>query len=176
MTTWAVLATGESMSQALADSVRGKCKVAAVSDAIKLAPWADILVSADGAWWRHNKPEFEGPKYTLAKVPDTEIVEDVPMGTNSGLVALRKVVSLGATRVLLLGIDLHGTHYFGPHTGGLKNTSPQRMEVFRKQFESYKPKGVEILNCSAISHLTAYPKANLEQVLEGMAEPASPNS
>lgn len=165
MTTWAVLATGESMSQALADSVRGKCKVAAVSDAIKLAPWADILVSADGAWWRHNKPAFDGPKYTLAKVPDTEIVEDVPMGTNSGLVALRKVVSLGATRVLLLGIDLHGTHYFGPHIGGLKNTSPQRMEVFKQQFASYKPRGVEIWNCSLESSLKAYPKANLEDVL-----------
>lgn len=165
MTTWAVLATGQSMSQAVADSVRGKCKVAAVSDAIKLAPWADILVSADGAWWRHNKPEFEGPKYTLAKVPDTEIVEDVPMGTNSGLVALRKVVSLGATRVLLLGIDLHGTHYFGPHTGGLKNTSPQRMEVFRKQFESYKPRGVDIVNLSKNSKLLCYRFGTLEEEL-----------
>lgn len=167
MTTWAVLATGESMSQALADSVRGKCKVAAVSDAIKLAPWADILVSADGAWWRHNKPEFDGPKYTLARIPDVETIEGIPMGTNSGLVTLMKVVELGATRVFLFGIDLHGTHFFGPHVGGLKNTSPQRMEVFRKQFESYKPKGVEILNCSATSHLTAYPKANLEDVLYG---------
>lgn len=176
MATWAVLATGQSMSQEIADSVRGKCKVAAVSDAIELAPWADCLVSADGSWWRHKKPEFAGPKYTLATVPDTERVVDTPMGTNSGLLALRVAVMLGATRVLLLGIDLHGTHYFGPHTGALKNTTPQRMETFKQQFASYKPRNVEIWNCSPSSHLMAYPKANLEQVLEGMAEPAAPCS
>lgn len=169
MNVWCVLATGQSMNQGIADSVRGKCKVAAVSDAYELAPWADCLVSSDGPWWKRKNPDFHGPKYTLSKTPNAEMVEGVPMGTNSGLLALRVAVMLGATRVLLLGVDLHGTHYFGPHVGGLKNTSPQRMEAFKQQFASYRPKGVEILNCSIGSKLMAYPKASLEKVLEGMA-------
>lgn len=62
---YAVLASGESMNQALADSVRGKCKVLAVSDTYLLAPWADGLVSADAGWWRNKSPQFDGKKYTM---------------------------------------------------------------------------------------------------------------
>lgn len=67
---FAVLASGESMNQALADSVRGKCKVIAVSDTWRLAPWADALVSSDAGWWRHKTPKFDGPKYTLGTFPE----------------------------------------------------------------------------------------------------------
>lgn len=166
---FAVLATGPTMSQAVADSVRGKCKVIAVSDAYELAPWADAMVSADAAWWREKKPVFDGPRYTLAYVPDTEKVRDSIMGTNSGLLGLQVAVMMGAKRVILLGIDLHGTHYFGPHKT-LKNTKPHRMAQFHKQFANYKPRGVEIINCSPDSRLECYPKARLEDVLASMAE------
>lgn len=109
----AVLATGPSMSQAVADSVRGKCKVIAVSDAYLLAPWADILVSSDRAWWRHHKPEFLGRRYSVVDVPGADKLEGVHSGLNSGLVAVMAAVQFGATRVLLLGFDMGGTHFFG---------------------------------------------------------------
>lgn len=59
-----ILATGPSMSQAVADSARGFGTVIAVSDAYRLAPWADCLVSADTAWWKHHNPDFAGPKFS----------------------------------------------------------------------------------------------------------------
>lgn len=173
MTTFAILATGPSMSQAIADSVRGRCKVIAVSDAIEFAPWCDCLVSADGPWWREKAPEYDGARYTMANFPGIERVTDLPMGSNSGLLAIHVAVKMGATKVLLLGIDLHGTHFFGPHTGRLKNTTAARVATFHKQFANYKPRGVQIFNCNPDSHLKCYPMARLEDHLESMVEPAA---
>lgn len=172
----AVLASGPSMSQAVADSVRGRCKVVAVSDAWRLAPWADALASTDAYWWRHASPEFAGAKYAIGKAEGIERLEHLSTQTNSGLLGIIVAVEkLGATKVLVLGVDLHGTHFFGPHTGKLRNTSPSRMREFHHQFASYRPKGVEIYNCNPASKLKCYPMARLEDHLEGMAEPAAPD-
>lgn len=170
----AVLASGPSMSQAVADSVRGRCKVVAVSDTWELAPWADALVSADANWWREKKPTFDGQKFTLGTVHDVEKLRDIPMGSNSGLLGIHVAVTkLLGMKILVLGVDLHGTHYFGPHTGKLKNTPPRRLAEFHRQFANYRPRGVQIFNCNPDSRLTCYPMARLEDHLEGMAEPAA---
>lgn len=172
MTTWCVLATGPSMSQAVADAVHGRCKVAAVSDSIRLAPWADVLVSADRAWWdlHGEQLDFAGPRYGV--MPDFQQIKGVerfkaPSGTNSGLLAVLVAVSLGATKVLICGVDLHspGDHFFGRHPEGLKSTPAKRLEVFKDQFARYRPKGVEIVNCSPGSALKAYPMGRLEDHL-----------
>lgn len=170
--TWAILATGPSMSQAVADSVRGRCKVAAVSDCYKLAPWADMLVSTDAAWWRAH-PEalnFAGEKFSMA--PDWKPVEGVMRaetnfgtGTNSGLLACDIAVRKGAKRLLLCGFDMGGSHFFGPHPVGLKNTTPERFESFKRQFGYFRPRGVEILNVTPGSALNCYKRGSLEDCL-----------
>lgn len=166
---FAVLATGPSMSQAVADQVKG-LKVVAVSDAYKLAPWADALASTDGRWWNHHKDalSFKGLKFTAA--PDFRPVKGVEKfptdsHTNSGLLGLMVAVHMGATEVLLLGFDLRGTHFFGRHPEPLKNTTEQRFEAFKKQFERYRPKGVSIFNCTHGSALNCYPKRDLADCL-----------
>lgn len=169
MTTWAVLATGPSMSQEVADSVRGLPTVA-VSNAYELAPWADVLVSSDRSWWTHNPSakDFAGEKFCgLCIEPPTGVEKfaGAMTGSNSGLLALQVAVSKGATRVLLFGVDLGGSHYFGEHPSPLKNTRPERYAVFQKQFAGYQPKGVEILNCSPESALKAYPFADAAEYL-----------
>ncbi len=83
-----ILATGPSMSTGVADSVRGFGKVIAVSDAYRLAPWADVLVSADSAWWYHHKPEFEGRKFSAANMERIERIEGIHGGVNSGALAV----------------------------------------------------------------------------------------
>lgn len=172
MTTWAVLATGPSMSQAVADSLRGRCEVVAVSDSYKLAPWADALVSSDRAWWDAHPEalEFEGSKFGC--MPEFQALPEVARfaaqsGTNSGLLGLMVAASLGATKVLLCGMDMHspGGHFFGNHPANLKSTTAQRMEVFKKQFARYQPKGVDIVNCTPGSALMAYRVGNLEEEL-----------
>ena len=168
----AILATGPSMSQAVADCVRGRCQVIAVSDAYRLAPWADVLVSSDSAWWRHHNPEFAGRKLSGVPVKDIEQVEGNMSGSNTGLIAIKVAVSMGAKRILLLGYDMGGTHFFGSHPSPLKNTTPSRFEVFKKQFAGYKPRGVEIINCTPGSALACYPHMTLEAALAGLAQPS----
>lgn len=162
MTTFAVLATGPSMTAEIAASVQGRCGVVAVSDSFRLAPWADALVSTDGKWWQHHPDaaNFAGEKFTGA--PDfvtlDASIQRLSFGTNinSGLLAMHAAVKLGATRLLLLGFDMHGSHYFGPHPAPLKNTSADRFEAFQEQFKRFKPRGVEIVNCTVGSKLRAY--------------------
>lgn len=91
--------------------------------------------------------------------------------TNSGLLGVKVAVLMGATTVLLCGFDLHspGEHFFGRHGGSLRSTTAQRMEAFKRQFERYQPRGVEIINCTPGSALRVYPTASLNACL---AEPA----
>jgi hypothetical protein len=167
VTTFAVLATGPSMSETVARSVMLRCNVVAVSDAYRLAPWADALASCDAAWWRNNPDamQFAGRKFTLAPdyqgMPELERITGLASGTNSGLFALHVAVKLGATRILMLGFDMRGSHYFGPHQKPLKNTTADRYRVFQEQFARFKPRGVKILNCTPGSALTAYPSEDL---------------
>lgn len=167
-----VMATGPSLSQDAVDSIRGKCKAIVVSDAYRLAPWADALVSADAAWWKAHPEAFKftGSKFGL--IHDFQKVHGVEpfgaaSGTNSGLLGLMVAAHLGAKKILLLGFDLHspGDHFFGKHPAPLKSTPPSRMEVFKKQFSQYKPKGVEIINCTPGSALECYPRGMIENCL-----------
>lgn len=169
---FAVLATGPSLTQAVVDSVRDRCKVVAVSDAYRLAPWADALASTDGKWWKANPEalEFAGQKFTAAPsfVP-LEDVERMPVdtATNSGLLGLMVAVKLGATRVLLCGLDLHspGAHFFGRHPSPLRSSEQRHLDMHKRQFAQYRPRGVEILNCTPGSALDVYPMADLNACL-----------
>ena len=178
MTTWAVLATGPSMSQAQADAACAFPCVA-VSDAYRLAPWAEALASVDAAWWSAHPAAIDHPgrkfstHLSFQKCP--EGVERMPhvTGENSGLFGCKVAVHLGATRLILLGFDMGGSHFFGSHPAPLKNTKPERFEVFKRQFAGYKPRGVEILNATAGSALTCFPTTTLEKELARSMQPAS---
>jgi hypothetical protein len=135
-----------------------------------------VLVSQDRAWWMAHPDalKFEGRKWSGA--PDASPVEGVPRftdtqsGQNSGLLGIKAAVHLGATKVLLAGFDMHGTHFFGPHPKPLKNTQPLRFQAFMRQFDGYRPRGVEIINCTPRSALTCYPTGDLLALL---AEPSA---
>lgn len=168
MSTFAILATGSSMSQQVADSVKGRCKVIAVSDAFRLAPWADALVSSDPQWWHANKDSFDfaGGKYRSKRREAAPGIQEVasPSGSNSGLLALIVAEMLGATKVLLLGYDMGGTHFFGPHTKGLMNTTASRFETFKKQFARWKT-DMDVVNCTPGSALHCYRFGAVEREL-----------
>lgn len=167
--TFAVLATGPSMTQAVADRVRGKCRVVAVSDAYQLAPWADALVSQDRKWWDHHPEalQFAGRKFSTNRIPGVEqvAIRILQTGTNSGLVAMEIARLLGAKRLLLLGFDLQGSHYFGPHPAPLRNTSEARFVQMLRQFSRWDQGRVEVINCTPGSRLKRFPMANLEDVI-----------
>lgn len=165
----AVVCTGQSVTQADVDYLRGKCKVVVVSDAYKLAPWADAMVSHDKAWWiAHSECDFAGPRYCgyFQDLPGAHKTQRFyPAGGNSGCMGLLVAQRLfSPTKILLLGADLHGTHYFGPHTRDLlRNTNKTQFETMKRQYAALRK--LPIVNCSQISTLTCFPKANLREVL-----------
>lgn len=154
----AVLATGPSMSQAVADSVRGRCRAVVVSDAWRLAPWADALVSGDAAWWRAHPDAltFAGRRFAAVEVPGVEIVPG-QSGINSGLIAVKVAFTyLKARTVRLYGFDMHGDHFFGRHPEPLNNPGERQFMNFRNQFARYRAPG-RIINCTPGSALTCFP-------------------
>lgn len=144
--------------------------VIAVSDAYKRVS-ADALVSQDPAWWKRypEAMEFAGRKFSTNEIPGVERVTNsgaITTGTNSGLLACFVAQrEFGATRILLLGIDLHGSHYFGPHPPELKNTTAARFLVFQRQFRQWSHSGIEVINCAPGSALDCFPRGELDACL-----------
>jgi hypothetical protein len=174
MTTCVVLATGASLTLeqvAHVKTVHGeqRCKAVAVSNAYQLAPWADAMVANDMKWWRQH-PEalkFAGRRFCGSDFKGTERLPPHPMfptGSNSGLQGMRVALMLGAARIILLGIDMKGTHYFGKHPPALKNSSPADFQRMLIQFKRWKS-DVEVINCSPGSALTLFKAASLLDVL-----------
>ncbi len=159
------------MSQAVADSVRHlRCVV--VNDAFRLAPWAEALAAQDPDWWYENPDafEFKGGRYSSVAFRSVYAIgytEGISQESPSGLLGLHVAIALGAKRVLLLGFDMHGGHYFGPHKWPLSNTPPARFEWFKAAFGAYPLRGVEVLNCTPGSALTCFPMVDLADALAG---------
>ncbi len=167
MSDWVIIATGQSLAIEDVEYIKGRAKCVAVSNAWKLAPWADALFSYDPAWWLANPDalEFQGPRLCGKFCVGTARfrIPGMPQGCNSGLAAMFFAREQGATRILLLGFDMHGTHYFGPHPKGLKNTPPHYFKVHLRQFTSFA--GVEVINCTQGSALERYPFKPLREAL-----------
>lgn len=168
MSTFAILASGPSMSAALAERIRASgVRRIVVNSTYLLAPDADVLVANDASWWNAH-PEalkFGGAKYSTARVgPDVRQIQrkdDIACDTNSALLGLHVAVVRGASLVLIFGVDLHGEHWHGPHQK-TANPTPQRLKAFAKQFHAYAlrriPNGVKVINCSPESELDVFPK------------------
>lgn len=177
---WFVLAPGPSMSADLAERVRGNGYVCVVNNVYQLAPWADVLVANDVSWWLGHKDahRFQGRKFSTNRINGVEIALPNTFRTsqNSGCLALDVVRNLGATEVVMLGFDMHGTHFFGTYTNGCRNTSPARRRVHFHQFEEWRRRNPElrVVNCTEGSALTCFPMARIEDELakrQGSGDP-----
>lgn len=163
---FAVLCTGPSMSQAVADSVAG-LQVVAVNNAYLLAPWAEALAASDLKWWLQypDAMKFAGRRFSTARIAHVERVEGVRSSTCSGVLALHVAALLGARRVLLLGVDMRGGHYFGEYRKPLRNADPARHAEHAAQFEKFArahPE-LEVLNGTSDSALKCFPNATVDE-------------
>jgi len=90
-------------------------------------------------------------------------------GGNSGFQAMNLAVKQGATRLLLLGFDFRGAHWFGQHPAGLGNPSDSTMQRWVACMETaakqLSDRGVEVVNCSRDSALTCFPRRNIRACL-----------
>jgi hypothetical protein len=174
MTTIVVIATGQSLSAEQVDLVHGnvlagRCHAIAISNAYNLAPWASALVSNDRNWWLNNPKalRFAGRRFCSGRLPGVETLPfDVHFGSgvNSGLQGMRVARDVfKATLLVLLGFDMHGTHYFGKHPAPLQNTSASRFAAHIAQFRKWK--GCDVVNCTPASALKQFRVSTLEHEL-----------
>lgn len=174
-----VLASGQSLTAEQVDLVRGARdrglidSVITVSNVgLDLAPWADALVSHDEKWWAHHTHSnmFEGRKFCRTHWPNVEVFIPNPSnGCNSGYMAMQVARDIyKAEKIVLLGFDMHGTHYFGEHKTGLTNTGEAGFNRHIKQFEGWH--GCEVVNCTPNSALKKFPFMELEKVLHSLNE------
>lgn len=147
--TCAVLASGSSMTQEVADTVRAAgIRAIAVNTTFQLAPWADLLYAADETWWKvwwrnreGNASDFPGLKVMCtplamptmcAPFPGIRVLKstgrdgfdedpaNVRTGGNSGYQAIHVATHAGCSRILLCGFDMHGGHWHGRHPEPLR--------------------------------------------------------
>lgn len=152
------------MSQDVADSVR-HLHVIAVNKTFELAPWADALAANDHAFWR-TYPEakrFAGEKYSASAIPGVTKVPAANPCWGSGCLALEVAKQRGATRILLLGMDFGGGHYFGDYVGACKRATLPKWAMHRNQLIRWAKvnKKIEVLNCTPGSALDVFEKASL---------------
>lgn len=168
---WAVLASGQSLTDYQVEHVRqarskGVLKgfIAVSNVGLDLAPDADALVSHDGMWWARTPQaiEFKGDKYCRNQRPKLKMfIPIIENGCNSGLMAMDIAHRVyRASKIVLLGFDMHGTHYFGPHPEGLKNSTNLQFERHIQQFKHWK--GCAIVNCTPNSALKQFPYMDLK--------------
>lgn len=178
------LGNGSSLTSEDVDYCRGKARVIAINDTVRLAPWADVLYSSDLFWFRKHRgvPSFTGLKYTLDCVdvrPEWRInrlrgtkdsgleldPSELRLGRNSGHAAVNLAVHLGASRILLLGFDMQGGRWFET----ARNQKTTKFNTFRGHFSSLiKPLGelgISLINCSRNTALTCVPRQKLEDAL-----------
>lgn len=92
-------------------------------------------------------------------------------GQNSGGAAVNLAVHLGARRIVLLGYDMGDVtgkkHFFGAHPPALNapHNFPQWRAAFDTMAAPLRDAGVEVLNCTRTTSLTAFPCVPLEEAL-----------
>jgi hypothetical protein len=179
------LGTGPSLTTEDVEAVRGRAKVIAINNAHVLAPWADVLYACDYKWWSWHKgvPGFTGPKYALD--PRARVFAGVQVlrksgqggidtdptslrtGSNSGYQAIGLAIHFGATRILLLGYDMRGEHFFGKHPDGSAPPFALCLSKFATLVEPLQKLGVTVINCSRKTAIpeTVFPRMPLGEAL-----------
>lgn len=187
----AVLASGPSMSQAVADAVHiAGIPAIAINTTHRLAPWAWMLYAADTEWWQHptnrDAQAFKGLRVTCSGQAIKGVHRIMHSGVegfstdqacvhthgNSGAQAMQIAVKTGAARVLLLGMDMHGGHWHGEHPPGLRSTVQELYSKWARRTELAAPAilatGVDVVNCTPGSALKCFRMSTLDQELKSL--------
>lgn len=194
-----LLAGGQSLTVAQCDAVsqwRGAGpmrRCIAINTTYQRALWADVLYACDLEWWElyANKvgigewPRFDGDRWTqderAAKRFGIRYVKSqaapglgrrpglIHQGGNGGYQAMNLAYQAGASRLVLLGFDMHGGHWHGQHPRPLSNPPPYLFATWLKAFiqlaTDLQEEGVQVVNCTPGTALHCFPKADLEEAL-----------
>ncbi len=183
-----LLASGPSLCQDDVTLCQGRAQVIAVKDAIQLAPWADGLYGCDASFWARHQglPAFLGFKYsidpraarwaTVLQNTGERGLETDPTGLRTGrnsmYQALNLAVHLGASRILLLGLDMGHSpcspkYFFGNRPSDQQQCSPwaSMLALWPTLVAPLAALGVTVINCSRITAVTCFPRLPLAEAL-----------
>jgi hypothetical protein len=94
----------------------------------------------------------------------------VASGANGGYQMLNLVAQLGATGIALIGCDLHGEHWHGRHPPPCTNPMERYFVRWRLAFDNaathLAERGSDVVNCSPVSTLKAYPVLTVDEMIE----------
>ena len=175
------IASGPSLTAADCELVRQAALPAIVTNtSVRLAPWAEVLMGFDGAWWSKHAAElqdFKGQRVSCSNIAaklGAQNLQDV-LGFrgfgNSGTAAISLAVLGRAARVVLLGFDCQHTggqtHWHGDHPPGLGNAKGVALwpAKFDKAAQYAAKHGVAVVNASRATALTCFPRVALEDEL-----------
>lgn len=187
-----VIGSGHSFTAAQARAIAiarnrpgSKYRVIAVNDAIFPAWYADWLHAGDTKWWNwhiQHVHTFQGIKTTLA--------EDIPRrwvsgylkntgregfdpdpsccktGASSVYQAMHIAIHTGVSRIILVGVDQHGDHYFGKHPDGIRTDyAGQMLPNYPTLIPALEECGVIVENATPGSALDTFPRIEFEKAL-----------
>lgn len=170
-----------------AEAVRGAGVVLAINNTVALAPFVDVLYSADFEWWRRCAPAwFAGRRVGLAHDALPAGVEGIEhraaaglgrdrvhTGNNSGYQAINFAFLQGARRIVLLGYDMQHSggrrHWHADHPVPLGNFGPGMPELCRPKFaglaRDLREEGIEVINASRATALDCFNRQPLAEIL-----------
>ncbi len=173
-----------------------RCRVIVVNDAVFLAWWADWLHACDHKWWqwhRETAPKFPGIRTTCSEqvleswahflIPEpgnkddgfrggfAEAQDTVATGGNGGYQSIQIAAKAGATKIILLGLDMQAPasgepHYHGDHPDRIRSDYANTMlPYFSSLAEALEHRDVEVINCSPGSAIDCFERGKIEDIL-----------
>jgi hypothetical protein len=193
-----VIASGPSAPATVARIERRPTSIA-INRSYELAPWADALYAVDRNFWvgyplafRFAGLKIAGPHacdkfpilqrvniawssdHSATLVPCRGPIGTLGSGLNSGFQAVNLAAQLGAARIALVGFDFRPRHWHPDHDRPCRNPQPESVSEWARILDDaapiYRAWGVDIVNCSPISTLTAYRRADIREALEELAD------
>lgn len=186
---WIVAAPGPSLTPEIAEACRG-FSVIAVNDAYKLLPFAQHLYGADQAWWeqRDGAREFSGERWTVRtkglnnegcirryglNAVQGERGEGfnlrpgrIHLGRNGGFQAVNLAIKFGGDFIIMVGFDMTGTHFFGPHKEPLRQKAYYQSWIDQfNRASKLLPNDIRIVNATPGSALKCFPIMTIEEAL-----------
>ncbi len=183
-----VLASGPSLCAEDVNACQGQ-HVIAIKDAIRLAPWCDMLYGSgadQSRWWDVNGAAVTVPgrlQYSLDRKAErwTQVLRwdnrpglsdepDSLRGNNSLAQAIGLAVHLGVSRIVILGADMgHSPHsqkyFFGNRPVNGRSPFGQFLLCLQQMVEPLKARGISVVNATHGGSLECFPRQSLREAL-----------
>lgn len=187
-------ASFDAQQQAIAIKLRKHGRWIAVKQSVEFIPDADVMIvgnKEDSHVLKRHYKMYTGPRLVARswypRMPErtlylrrhkstkTDQGERMPLsksphhlaGRDVGASAVNLAYLFGATRIIVIGMDMTGGHWMTGHPMPRPSKSHflRHKEAIYTMAEDLKEEGIEVLNASPISTLKCWPKIKLEDLL-----------